>query len=197
VPAKDQRLRHILDATLRVIATGGVDSVRYRAVAAEAGVPLGTLTYHFGSREELLRAALTHFVEENVVALRRLRDELRPRTCDDVARYMVELVRRDFADRERRIHAELELFVYAARDRQVAAALERWDRSITAELAQALDGLGVSTPFAAARTLSDAVRGFELTHLSRPDPDLDDFGQRLRALVSAFARPNGKKGSKR
>src|SRR6185436_3740667 len=72
----DTRVR-ILHATLRVIAAGGVGAVSNRRVAAEAGVALGSLTYHFPSQTDLLRESLLLYAEEEVTRLERLAAELR------------------------------------------------------------------------------------------------------------------------
>jgi DNA-binding transcriptional regulator YbjK len=183
----DERARDILEATLRLVAAGGVDAIRYREVAAEAGVPLGTVSYHYDSREALLRAAFTHFLEENTRALRSLRARFAGRRLEEVPRYFVELARADLADPRRRVVAEYELIVYAARDAEVARALERWERAMIGELAQALEGLGVTGPAAAARTLHEIFRGFQLVHLGRGDADLADLRRRLTAVVRALA----------
>ncbi|MGP3970840.1 TetR/AcrR family transcriptional regulator [Streptomyces sp. 6N223] len=52
------RRRRIVDAAVRLIAERGVAALSHRAVAAEADVPLGSTTYHFADRDELLLAAL-------------------------------------------------------------------------------------------------------------------------------------------
>ena len=49
----------ILDATIRVIAAGGLTSVTHRAVAAEAGVSTASTTYHFATLDDLLRETLS------------------------------------------------------------------------------------------------------------------------------------------
>jgi DNA-binding transcriptional regulator YbjK len=51
------RKQRILDATLTVIAEHGVHRTTHRRVAAEAGVPLGSLTYHFDSLDTILEQA--------------------------------------------------------------------------------------------------------------------------------------------
>jgi DNA-binding transcriptional regulator YbjK len=48
----------ILDATLRLIGERGLEAVRHRSVAEAAGVSLGTISNHFGTRDELLREAV-------------------------------------------------------------------------------------------------------------------------------------------
>ncbi|MEW1724209.1 TetR family transcriptional regulator [Streptomyces sp. NPDC093109] len=53
-----ERRQRIIDAAIRVVGRGGIAGLSHRTVAAEADVPLGSTTYHFGSLDELLIAAL-------------------------------------------------------------------------------------------------------------------------------------------
>lgn len=53
----------ILDAALKLAASGGFDNVRQREVAARAKVALGTLYKRFRSKEELLAAAMAREAE--------------------------------------------------------------------------------------------------------------------------------------
>lgn len=50
----------ILEACKRLIARDGIRALRMQAVAREANVSIGLLSYHFGDRDGLLRAALEH-----------------------------------------------------------------------------------------------------------------------------------------
>jgi len=50
----------VLEAAGRVIADRGADATRFTDVAAESGVPVSSLQYYFGSREDLLVAAFRH-----------------------------------------------------------------------------------------------------------------------------------------
>ncbi|MEW2069198.1 TetR family transcriptional regulator [Streptomyces sp. NPDC007346] len=65
-----ERRTRIIDAALRVIAADGIAGLSHRTVAAEADVPLGSTTYHFGSLDELLTAALRRSNENFAQALR-------------------------------------------------------------------------------------------------------------------------------
>ncbi|MFF7878859.1 TetR/AcrR family transcriptional regulator [Streptomyces californicus] len=64
------RRTRIIDAALSVIAADGIAGLSHRTVAAEADVPLGSTTYHFGSLDELLVAALRRCNENFVRTLR-------------------------------------------------------------------------------------------------------------------------------
>ena len=70
------RRRQILEATLRVIGRGGIAAVDHRAVAADAGVPLGSTTYYFDSKDDMVSQALHHVADEATAELSRQRAEL-------------------------------------------------------------------------------------------------------------------------
>jgi DNA-binding transcriptional regulator YbjK len=63
-----QRRARIVAATLDLIAEEGVAGVSHRKIAARADVPLGSMTYHFGGIDDLLREAFRHFTG-HIVAL--------------------------------------------------------------------------------------------------------------------------------
>ena len=72
----EERRERILGATLAVIGRSGIGAVTHRSVAEEAGVPLGSLTYWFGTKDDLLREALRRFVADEAARLRGIADEL-------------------------------------------------------------------------------------------------------------------------
>ena len=54
----EERRRQIADALVRTAATRGLHATGMREVAAEAGVSLRLVQYYFGTKEELLLAAM-------------------------------------------------------------------------------------------------------------------------------------------
>ena len=52
-----------------MIAERGADATRFADVAAESGVPVSTLQYYFGSREDLLVAAFRHASSTEIAEL--------------------------------------------------------------------------------------------------------------------------------
>lgn len=60
--AVDRRVE-LLDATTRVIARRGYHETRFQDVADEAGVAVGTLQHHFGTRRRMLKEAAEHWVD--------------------------------------------------------------------------------------------------------------------------------------
>lgn len=58
----------ILQAVIDLLARQGISGVSMRAVAREAGVSLGLLSYHYADKTDLIRAAL-HRIEESDLAI--------------------------------------------------------------------------------------------------------------------------------
>jgi AcrR family transcriptional regulator len=98
----DRRRRAILDASLDLICQGGPDAITYRAVAARAKVPPGSVTYYFASREALVREAFRHYLIEAQAWLTATTREQRPSAAEinaaEVVRFVVETVRLELTD---------------------------------------------------------------------------------------------------
>jgi AcrR family transcriptional regulator len=60
----------ILDAVVRVITERGMEGTRFADVSEATGVPIASLQYYFGSREDLLIAAFRHGSSANVAQIR-------------------------------------------------------------------------------------------------------------------------------
>lgn len=65
---KPDRQERILEATIGLLGRSGISGVSMRAVAREAGVALGLVSYHFVDKTSLIQAAL-HRVEELDLAM--------------------------------------------------------------------------------------------------------------------------------
>lgn len=59
----EQRRLQILEATARLIARRGFHNVRVADIARECGTSTGTVHYHFPSKDDALRAALTFYAD--------------------------------------------------------------------------------------------------------------------------------------
>jgi AcrR family transcriptional regulator len=184
--APERRRRQILDAALELVGEGGPDAVTHRAVAKRAKVSLGSTTYHYGSREELMRAAFRHYLAE-VKAFFELVGVKTPRTrIADVVDLAVAVASRSTVEPVA-VRAEYELILHGGRDPLLAREFVAYQRTLEGELARLLEHLDIRRPHDAARTVIDMVRGFELEHLTRPDADTEDLRRRVRSFIDALA----------
>jgi DNA-binding transcriptional regulator YbjK len=186
--AAEGRRRTILEAAVRVIGQGGPDAITHRKVAATARVPLGSLTYYFGSREELVREAFRFYIAEVSALLNDVQRESRPRSAAELVEVLLEVTRREFME-PAMVRAEYEMILYAARDEAVARDFLAWERSLEARAAALLELLDAPRPFDGGRTLVDLVRGFELERLAGREGGEQDLRRRLRTVVAALIAP--------
>jgi AcrR family transcriptional regulator len=105
----EERRRQITAALLRTAATRGLHATGMRDVAAEAGVSLRLVQYYFGTKEELLLAAMqqlaVQFSDRVLARIGRLRETENPVTPRDIiAAILTEALP---ADDERRTFAIL------------------------------------------------------------------------------------------
>lgn len=176
--------RRILDATLRVIASDGLDAVRHRRVAELAGVSLGSTTYHFADREQLIEAAFqlyldhaTEFLERLAVPTARGED-----LVAELVDYVDRLLAAEFTD-VASVQAEYELVLYAARSPGVAQRLHEWEAVQRERFEQVLREAGAPEPGLGARTLLALVRGLEIERLTTGAPVVE-----LRARIAPVVR---------
>lgn len=62
--SQDERRRQLIEATVRLLQRDGADRVTTRAIATEAQAPLASIHYTFGSKDDVVRAAFDHVVNE-------------------------------------------------------------------------------------------------------------------------------------
>jgi len=180
------RRNEILEAAIRVVADGGPDAITFRRVADRANVPLGSLTYHFESREDLVREAFRLYLAEAARFVSDLGSDPKPHSAEKVVEFLLEITRREFADDPAMVQVEYELIVYAARDPEIAREFNAYERWMEARLAASLEALGAPRPMDASRTLIDLVRGFELERLTHTGAQFEDLERRLRLVMEAL-----------
>jgi DNA-binding transcriptional regulator YbjK len=180
------RREQILDATLRVIGREGREAVTHRAVAEEAGVPLGSTTYYFDSRDDLLGQALEHVAAQEVERYGRLGEELRSvKSGRELADRLISELVAAAEDRVAYI-AEYELWLEAGRRPDLREAAQDWCNAEQHAVAGALEKLGSSDPRADASLVVAAIDGLGERVLAREDDPAKaakEFRPELRRLI--------------
>ncbi|UTT47253.1 TetR/AcrR family transcriptional regulator [Rhodococcus gordoniae] len=175
VTTRDDTRSRIVHATLHLVGTHGVAGVTNRRIAARAEVSLGSITYHFPTQADLLRAALEFFVDEETERLRELTDRYRSQALSlTEAAEITERVAHDLTFTAERI-APFELYVQAGRDDELRQVAERCWRAYDVLAVSVLSALGVPTPETIAPTVVATITGLQLRRLSTgTEPDLSE-----------------------
>lgn len=119
-----ERRDRIIDATLDVIARDGVAGTSHRKIAAEADVPLGSMTYHFTGMDQLLHEAFTRFAS---TVNQRIEERMAQVTDQEsAAAAVIANIDHDIFGSQRDLVLTHELYTLAARDPAYRALTSTW-----------------------------------------------------------------------
>jgi DNA-binding transcriptional regulator YbjK len=180
------RREQILEAALRVIGRSGRQAVTHRAVAEEAGVPLGSTTYYFDSRDDLLGQALEYVAASEAERYDERAGELRSvKTPHELADRLIDELVAAAKDRIAYI-AEYEIWLEAGRRPELREAAQNWCNAEQRSVAVAMEALGSSDPATDASLVVAAIDGLGERVLAReedPAGAAKEFRPELRRLI--------------
>lgn len=162
------RRRALLEATLRVIGAGGTRAVSHRSVAEEAGVPLGSTTYYFESRDHILVQALRFAADQEIAQTGRALDELGPDALS-VEALAGWLDRRLRGASRHRITALYSLQLEAVHRPELRPIYEEWTVATVRMAQRLLEAGGAPDPVGSAPLLVAALDGLRHNQLATRD----------------------------
>jgi TetR/AcrR family transcriptional regulator, regulator of biofilm formation and stress response len=141
------RKERILDAAIAVLAERGVAGATHRLIAAAADVPLGSLTYHFESLEDLRGQAFTRLSQRVTVSYEAHFTEVG--SPDDLVEAVTNLVHGAVGADTAEWAVTYELYLAALRDPALRVVTEGWmrasrtvlERFVDPDTARSLDAL--------------------------------------------------------
>ncbi|WP_433677690.1 TetR/AcrR family transcriptional regulator [Nocardia sp. CA-119907] len=189
------RRQQMLTAARAALARNGVARTSMRAVAAEAGVPLGTLQYVFPTKEQLLRAVIGDVVDE-IAAVLEGAAELEKGLDHAIRRGLTSFWEMLVVDQTNLQIMQYELTTYALRE-PGHASLARWQyerySSIVAQWCQQAAhnaGETCAVPFGRlARVIVACMDGLIMQHVCDPNEvrSREDLETTLDMLVGLAA----------
>jgi DNA-binding transcriptional regulator YbjK len=182
----EERIDEILRATLDVVRREGLGAVTHRTVSEVSGVPLGSLTYYFASKQELLRAALALYVAEDVARLREVAEELAATgaTGEEVVARFTDVLEAEATGGV----AQFELYLEASRDPVLRETAIESLRAYAQVAEMGLRAAGVPEAEAGAAVIVATIDGLGLQRIAAGDeaPAIGPALTRLwRALTAA------------
>ena len=181
----ERKREQILDASVRVFGTGGASAVTHRAVAKLAQVPLGSTTYYFTDRDDLLLQTMAHAREAEAVRLASIVDALEE--VPDVDRSLDVLTEMFFdktvADPLYDL-ALFEMFMEATRNGVVRDEARAWSRMIGELVDRVLPPTDPAVPRdMAGQIVACLVAGLMLEAVSNAELSVPDLTTRLRLVL--------------
>jgi TetR/AcrR family transcriptional regulator, regulator of biofilm formation and stress response len=180
----EARHRALLDAALEIIGREGIDAVSHRRVAELAKVPLGSTTYYFASREDMLVQALEYYARGEIAELKRVFED--PATGDLIDRLIAMAVPQLGEGRWRAL-AQYALFQESARREELRPIVQEWNQAWLEVLSAALAALGRRGDEVEARMALGMLDGLLLAGLALPQERYveDVFRPALERWLSA------------
>jgi DNA-binding transcriptional regulator YbjK len=161
----------LLQTTLRLIADDGIDAVTHRSVAEAANVSLGSTTYWFKSRQEMLREALEHFARLEIETLNEHLDSVLGKRLSQrqLVNEFAELLMMQLGDQRWRTVAQYALLSEAARRPELEAVCREWSEAWELALSGLFESLGSTDPRLEAQMFLAMLDGLLLGQLATPD----------------------------
>lgn len=185
------RRERSLEAAVAVLGAEGARGLTHRAVDAAAGLPAGSTSNYFRTRQSLVEAIIEHLAAAERRDWEALAGQVDPGNVDELARLLAGYAAYATGPARARTVARLALFLEAAVRPGLRVALARSRAAILAWGAQWLRRLGAENPEPACRTVLDHLDGLILHELAFPDPQFDP-GPAIRRVLASLLRSGGR-----
>jgi DNA-binding transcriptional regulator YbjK len=186
------RRDQLLDAALRVISAQGLRGLTHRAVEAEAGVPHGSTTYYFGTRQDLLIALIRHMADRgrrNVQPIAHglaimLADRSKPVDIESIALALLAWI-----DSESEMElARYELQIAGARDPEMKELMTE-NCDIFRQMCEPIViACGSTDPLRDSHIVQAAIDGWMFDRLTHTNPDDQTMVKGLTDLLGAIGK---------
>jgi DNA-binding transcriptional regulator YbjK len=175
-----ERRDRIINVTLDVVAELGVAGTTHRAIARAADVPLGSMTYHFASMDDLLALAFTRLADRTADTFeRRL---AHASTADEARDEVVQLIMVDLAQSPGDIVLTYELYTLAARRPALRSVTQAW-------MARSRTALQRHFDENTARYLDALIEGVSVHRALDPEPmDIAHVREAVDRIIRSESR---------
>lgn len=168
------RSKRIAEAAIRVIGERGVEGLTHRAVAQEGDVPIAGTTYHYRSKEDLLRAALELSVAEYEAVMTAIPATDLDLTITDIIDLTADALIDCFTAERARTTVQLELYLAAVRRPALRPIADRFTAATCAMYAHYTDR-------ETATLLTDVTQGITLRGMATTAPPAHE---QIRTLLT-------------
>jgi AcrR family transcriptional regulator len=182
------RREELLDAAITVLGERGIHSLTHRAVDTAAGLPAGSASNHFRTRDALLDAVVERFAARDRAVWEDIAVRLCPTTPQELARALT-LAARPATGPHRAVSlARYAILVEAGIHPPLRAQLTATGARVNAWFMNWLRIAGSTDPERDAPIIMNHWTGLILHQLANPDPAFNPSEQ-ITAIVTTVVRP--------
>lgn len=184
------RRTNIADATIATIADDGMRGLTHRAVDRAAGLPEGSTSYYFRTREALLFAAVARMAELDTADLGTVPD-LGSAGLEELATLVAAVVRGWLTAGRTRTLARYELSLEATRRPELRAKMAEYGSGFRTMAEQALAAAGAHEPRRRGQALVASIDGLlfhQLAGVGSSRLDDDELAAACRDMLATALR---------
>ncbi len=187
MPPNPGRRAQILDAAIDILADVGVGGLTHRQVDDRAGLPAGTTSNYFRTRQALLEATAARTVDlhwQRVEALRTAIGSLTPHTPEGVKALLTRMISDPDEQARRYTVARFELFMEGTRRPELRPFLKELQTAAVKSATLILEAAGFAPTPQQMDELSRLLNGYVFSQLTMPSDD--DPAGLVDRLLGAF-----------
>ncbi|WP_123027755.1 TetR/AcrR family transcriptional regulator [Mycolicibacterium stellerae] len=184
--ANPQRRNQILDAAIDILCDDGVGGLTHRQVDGCAGVPAGTTSNYFRTRQALLEATAARTVELHWQRVEALQSAVGPLSRDALKALMIRMLEPDEQFRRWTL-ARFELFMESTRREELRPLMAELQAAAVKSATLIFEAAGFTPTQDRMDELSRVLNGFVFSKLTiAPEPGAQDTAGLVDRLLSAF-----------
>jgi len=186
MPTNPERRNQILDAAIDILCDDGVGGLTHRQVDARAGVPAGTTSNYFRTRQTLLEATASRTVDLHWQRVEALQAAVGPMSRDALRALLIQMLDPDEQFRRWTL-ARFELFMESTRREELRPLMLELQAAAVKSATLIFEAAGFTPAPERMDELSRLLNGFVFSNLTlAPQPGTQDAAGLVDRLLSAF-----------
>jgi DNA-binding transcriptional regulator YbjK len=187
MPSNPERRAQILDAAIGILADVGVGGLTHRQVDERAGLPAGTTSNYFRTRQALLEATAARTVDLHWQRVEALRAAIGSLTRDGVKALLTRMISDRDEQARRFTLARFELFMEGTRRPELRPFLAELQAAAVKSATLIFEAAGFTPTAQQMDELSRLLNGYVFSNLTIPGAD--NPAGLVDRLLSAFFGP--------
>lgn len=186
MPPNPERRNQILDTAIDILCDDGVGGLTHRQVDSRAGLPAGTTSNYFRTRQSLLEATAARTVDLHWQRVEALQKGIGPLSRDAFKTLMVRLIEPDEQFRRWTL-ARFELFMESTRREELKPLVKELQAAAVKTATLIIEAAGFTPTPQRMDELSRLLNGFVFSNLTMPPgAGTQDAVDLVDRLLSAF-----------
>ncbi len=186
MPPNPERRNQILDAAIDILCDEGVGGLTHRQADSRAGVPAGTTSNYFRTRQALLEATASRTVDLHWQRVEALQSAVGPMSRDSLRALLIRMLDPDEQFRRWTL-ARFELFMESTRRAELQPLMRELQAAAVKSATLIFEAAGFTPAPERMDELSRVLNGFVFSNLTlAPEPGTQDAAGLVDRLLSAF-----------